>query len=47
MEDHQIQTLDEESWVSGAIAYAQTRFTEAGIDLPNYFNPLSHGDGSQ
>ena len=47
MEDHQIQTLDEESWVSGAIAYAQTRFTEAGIELPNYFNSLSHGDGSQ
>lgn len=40
MEDHQIQTLDEESWVGGAIAYAQTRFTEAGIELPNYFNAL-------
>jgi 5-methylthioadenosine/S-adenosylhomocysteine deaminase len=41
MEDRQIRTLDEEAWVSGAVAYAQTRFTEAGIALPSYFNPLS------
>ena len=38
MEDRQIRTLDEEAWVGGAVAYAQARFTEAGIELPAYFN---------
>lgn len=40
MEDRQIKTVDEESWVGGAVAYAQSRFTEAGIELPSYFNAL-------
>jgi len=40
MEDRRIRTLDEEAWVGAAVSYAQARFTEAGIDLPAYFNPL-------
>jgi 5-methylthioadenosine/S-adenosylhomocysteine deaminase len=40
MEDRRIQTLDEQAWVDGAVSYAQQRFTEAGISLPTYFNPL-------
>lgn len=42
MEDRQILTLDEESWVNGALRYARERFTEAGIALPSYFDPLAH-----
>ena len=37
MEDRKIMILDEETWVSEAVDYAYQRFTEAGIDLPNYY----------
>jgi 5-methylthioadenosine/S-adenosylhomocysteine deaminase len=40
MEDRRILTFDEQAWVDGAVTYAQRRFTEAGISLPAYFNPM-------
>ncbi len=38
MENREIQTVDEETWVGGAVAYAYRRFTEAGIALPDYYD---------
>jgi 5-methylthioadenosine/S-adenosylhomocysteine deaminase len=38
MEDRQINTLDEGAWVADAVTYAETRFAQAGIELPGYFN---------
>jgi hypothetical protein len=38
MEDGQILTLDEETWVSSATQYAYERFTAEGIELPSYYS---------
>ena len=38
MEDRQIKTFDEETWVGDAVSYAHRRFAEAGIALPAYFD---------
>jgi 5-methylthioadenosine/S-adenosylhomocysteine deaminase len=38
MENRQIITLDEEQWVSDAVALAYRKFSEAGIALPAYFD---------
>ncbi|MCL4489605.1 MAG: amidohydrolase, partial [Chloroflexi bacterium] len=37
MENRQIQTFDEENWVSAAVEYAYQRFRADGIALPDYF----------
>ena len=38
MDHHHILTLDEETWVGEAVAYACDRFTAAGIELPAYYD---------
>lgn len=41
LEDRRFVALDEEAWVGDAVAYADARFRQAGIELPSYFNLFS------
>jgi 5-methylthioadenosine/S-adenosylhomocysteine deaminase len=38
MEDRRTMFVDEETWVGEAVAYAYRRFTESGIELPDYYD---------